>query len=304
MAEAMNKNKTSQFQSEFSRLNFNNEEAKQYSPATMAAAKKFKRFLGKRLKPEPMFNEKLLPNTSSLNKEHSNHIDFKYQSLTAPNSPYLNRGILSEASPKEEAKESRSKQMINAAVIPCTITLKVPGDQERTITTSLREPNRYSSQVRNSASYMKESAETGKKEGRAVELATDKTSNFQQENNCKEDQPDETIHKYTYKSQAHNPLSDQDSSKCRQNQAMVSSPEKGVHQPKTDTTCDQSCLGKEPTLSGDSEMAALSPIHRLLERNAVRPAGPGSNSEETMASVPCSKLTSVRRPNQVTSGWI
>ena len=108
----------------------------------MAAAKKFKKFLGNRLKPEPTC-VKLLPSSSSLNKENDNHIDFKYQSLTAPNSPYLNRGILSETSPKKESKEARTKQMINAAVIPCTITLKVPGDQKRTITTSSKEPNRY-----------------------------------------------------------------------------------------------------------------------------------------------------------------
>merc|ERR1719186_1489257 len=122
----------------------------------MAAAKKFKRFLGKRIKPEPSFGEKLLPSGSHSNKENDNHMDFKYQSLTAPNSPYLNRGILSDTSPKKEIKEALNNQMINAAVIPCTITLKVPGDQKRTITTSSREPNRYSSKIRNSTSYIKE----------------------------------------------------------------------------------------------------------------------------------------------------
>ena len=54
MADVMNK--TSHFQSDFSRLHFSNEETKQYSPAPMAAAKKFKFSL----KPEPTFSEKLL----------------------------------------------------------------------------------------------------------------------------------------------------------------------------------------------------------------------------------------------------
>ena len=299
MAEAMNKNKTSQFQSDFSRLNFSNEEAKQYSPATMAAAKKFKKFLGNRLKPEPTFSEKLLPSSSSLNKENDNHIDFKYQSLTAPNSPYLNRGILSETSPKKESKEARTKQMINAAVIPCTITLKVPGDQKRTITTSSKEPNRYSSKIRNSMSHLKEAAGMKNKEKNGGLDQSNKRSHCQLANNCEEDKRDGKIHKYSNYSH-----SDLGNDVCRQNQTMASSPGKGVHPAGTDIACDKSSPGKDQNPSGESEMAALSPIHRLLERNAIRSSVSASAPAEAATNASCSKLTSVRRPNQVTSGWI
>ena len=300
MAEAMNKNKTSQFKSDFSRLNFSNEEAKHYSPATMAAAKKFKKFLGNRLKPEPTFSEKLIPSSSSLNKENDNHIDFKYQSVTAPNSPYFNRGILSETSPKKESKEARTKQMINAAVIPCTITLKVPGDQKRTIMTSSKEPNRYSSKIRNSMSYMKEAAGMKNKEENGGLDTSNKISHGHLANNCDEEKRDGKIHKYSNYSH-----SDHGGDVCRQNQTMGSSQGKGVHPPGTDLACDKSSPVKDQNPSGESEMAALYPIHRkILERNAIRSSVSASAPADAVINASCQKLTSVRRPNQVTSGWI
>ena len=83
-----------------------------------------------------------------------------------------------------------------------------------------------------------------------------------------------------------------------------SSPGKGVHPAGTDIACDKSSPGKDQNPSGESEMAALSPIHRLLERNAIRSSVSASAPAEAATNASCSKLTSVRRPNQVTSGWI
>ena len=73
MAEAMHKSKNNQ-------INFGStsDANKQYSPATMAAAKKFKRFLGKHLRPEQDSEDSC-----------DNHI--KYNSITAPNSPLAGR---------------------------------------------------------------------------------------------------------------------------------------------------------------------------------------------------------------------
>ena len=305
MAEAMNKNKSSQFQSEFSRLNLDNDEANQYSPATMAAAKKFKRFLGKRLKPEPTFGEKLLPNAPSINKENDNHIDFKYQSLTAPNSPYLNRGILSESSPKKESTEQLKKQMMSAAMIPCTITLKVPGgDQGSTITTSSREAKGHSSEIRNSISYIKDmTGNKSKEENGGVLDQFNKSNNkysFQElANNIEENGKDGRIQKYTNYSSPSNQQADQ----SRKTMSSVSSPGKDVNQGETDLTHHNS--HSEKNFPEDKDCKALSPIHRLLERNAIRnAAGALTTPDKTLPNTSCSKLTSVRRPNQVTSGWI
>ena len=123
--------------------------------------------------------------------------------------------------------------------------------------------------------------------------------NSQITNNMEENGNDGKIYKYTnYSSPC-----EQRADRSRQTDPTVSSPGKGVHQGGTDLTHHQSHTEKD--LPGDKEMAALSPIHRLLERNAIRnAAGTISAPDETPPNAPCSKLTSVRRPNQVTSGWI
>ena len=131
---------------------------------------------------------------------------------------------------------------------------------------------------------------------------SNKKFSFPLENNYDEETQEGRIYKYTNYSQTPNSPSDHGGDQCRQNQPAVSSPGKGVHQAGTDLAHDQSSPGMDKSLSGDSEMAALSPIHRLLERNALRSAGAVTPPDETAAT--CSKLTSVRRPNQVTSGWI
>ena len=118
-------------------------------------------------------------------------------------------------------------------------------------------------------------------------------------NNNEEDNWDGKIHKYWNYSH-----SDHSGDVFRQNQTMHISPEKGVHSAGTDLACDKYSLGKDKNPSGESEMAALCPIHRLLERNAIRSSVSASAPAEATTNTSCSKLTLVRRPNQVTSGLI
>ena len=189
--------------------------------------------------------------------------------------------------------------MFNAAVIPCTITLKVPGDQKRTIMTSSKEPNRYSSKIRNSMSYMKEAAGMKNKEENGGLDPSNNRSHCHLANNCDEDKRDGKIHKYSNYSH-----SDHGGDVCRQNQTMGNSPGIGVHPAGTDLACDKSSPGKDQNPSGECEMAVLSPIYRLLEKNVIRSSVSASAPAEATPNASCSKFTSVGRPNQVTSGWI
>ena len=149
--------------------------------------------------------------------------------------------------------------------------------------------------------YIKDVTEIKNKEenGEAPDQLNNKNSFHQLANNCKENGKDGRIHKYTNYSSP----GDQRVDQSRQTQPSVSSPEKGVHQGGTDLTQHQSYSEKD--IPGDKDMKALSPSNRLLERNAIRnAAGTITTPDKTLPNTSCSKLTSVRRPNQVTSGWI
>merc|ERR1711997_1238281 len=84
-------------------------DASSYSPATLAAAKKFKRFLGKHLRPE-----------SGEVELGSNHI--KYSTITVPVSPTNNiTGLDTEAGVLTNSSEANLEMM--KTVLPCSITL-------------------------------------------------------------------------------------------------------------------------------------------------------------------------------------
>ena len=148
-------------------------------------------------------------------------------------------------------------------------------------------------------SYMKEAAGMKNKEENGGLDPSNNRSHCHLANNYEEDNRDGKIHKYwNYLN------SDHSGDACRQNQTMDSSPEKGVHPAGTDLACDKYSLGKDMNPSGESEMAVLCPIHRLLEINAIRSSVSASGPAEAATNASCSKLTLVRRPNQVTSGLI
>ena len=129
MADAINKNsKSNKINSQLNHIQFSNEETINYSPATITAAKKFKRSLGHKAARES--NGKRASSVRKENGPINNH------SLKRPvrEKKTANLGgrtaILGEDSPSAGAKEDGvNAQMLNAAVIPCTITLNVPADR-------------------------------------------------------------------------------------------------------------------------------------------------------------------------------
>ena len=128
MADAINKNsKSNKMNSQLNHIQFSNEESINYSPATITAAKKFKRSLVHKKTGET--NGK---RASSVRKENGRAVSLK-KTGSSPNSRGIGRtAILANdsppltSSPSAGAKEGMNTQMLNAAVIPCTITLNVP----------------------------------------------------------------------------------------------------------------------------------------------------------------------------------
>merc|ERR1712150_256114 len=110
-------------------IQFSNEESINYSPATITAAKKFKRSLGHKARLAESNGKH-----SSVRKENgpmSNNSSKKGLKKTpSPNSRGGRKAILGnpeQSTPTSpHAKERVNTQMLNAAVIPCTITLNVP----------------------------------------------------------------------------------------------------------------------------------------------------------------------------------
>ena len=134
MADAINKNsKSNKINSQLNHIQFSNEETINYSPTTITAAKKFKRSLGHKAARAAETNGKRAPvrkengpvNNNSLKRPAS------LKKTGSPNSRGGRTAILGEpASPSAGAKDGGlNTQMLNAAVIPCTITLNVPADR-------------------------------------------------------------------------------------------------------------------------------------------------------------------------------
>ena len=130
MADAINKNsKSNKINSELNHIQFSNEESINYSPATITAAKKFKRSLGHKARLAESNGKH-----SSARKENgpmSNNSSKKGLKKTpSPSSRGGRKAILGnpeQSTPTSpHAKERVNTQMLNAAVIPCTITLNVP----------------------------------------------------------------------------------------------------------------------------------------------------------------------------------
>ena len=130
MADAINKNsKSNKINSELNHIQFSNEESINYSPATITAAKKFKRSLGHKARLAESNGKH-----SSVRKENgpmSNNSSKKGLKKTpSPSSRFGRKAILGnpeQSTPTSpHAKERVNTQMLNAAVIPCTITLNVP----------------------------------------------------------------------------------------------------------------------------------------------------------------------------------
>lgn len=123
MAEAIHK-KNYKSTPALNHIKFQNEGSIDYSPATILAAKKFKRYLGKRLKPPTR------ENTQDCKQSRSN--DVAKKSMSNPASPFTGRGILASAEslPSSPAnhlqKGRRGSQMLSSSAHPCTITLNVP----------------------------------------------------------------------------------------------------------------------------------------------------------------------------------
>ena len=133
MADAINKNsKSNKINSQLNHIQFSNEETINYSPATITAAKKFKRSLGHKARAAETNGRR-----ASMRKENGpvNNNSFKravnLRKTGSPNSRGGRTAILdsSPTSPSAGAKEGLNTQMLNAAVIPCTITLNVPADR-------------------------------------------------------------------------------------------------------------------------------------------------------------------------------
>ena len=154
MADAINKNsKSNKMNSQLTQLNhiqFSNEESINYSPATITAAKKFKRSLGHKARAAETNGKR----ASSVRKENgpvNNNSSKRPVSLkkrgSSPNSRGGRTAILANdsttplTSPSAGAKEGMNTQMLNAAVIPCTITLNVPAENNVAAKTDSEEEN-------------------------------------------------------------------------------------------------------------------------------------------------------------------
>ena len=132
MADAINKNsKSNKINSQLNHIQFSNEETINYSPATITAAKKFKRSLGHKARAAETNGKR-----ASVRKENGpvNNNSFKRPvSSRKTGSPNSRTAILGKdstpTSPSVGSKEQGvNTQMLNAAVIPCTITLNVPAE--------------------------------------------------------------------------------------------------------------------------------------------------------------------------------
>ena len=132
MADAINKNsKSNKINSQLNHIQFSNEETINYSPATITAAKKFKRSLGHKARTAETNGKQ-----ASVRKENGpvNNNSFKRPvSSRKTGSPNSRTAILGKdstpTSPSVGSKEQEvNTQMLNAAVIPCTITLNVPAE--------------------------------------------------------------------------------------------------------------------------------------------------------------------------------
>ena len=132
MADAINKNsKSNKINSQLNHIQFSNEETINYSPATITAAKKFKRSLGHKARAAETNGKR-----ASMRKENGpvNNNSFKRPvSSRKTGSPNSRTAILGKdstpTSPSVGSKEQGvNTQMLNAAVIPCTITLNVPAE--------------------------------------------------------------------------------------------------------------------------------------------------------------------------------
>ena len=129
MAEAINKNsKSNQINQQLNHIQFSNEESMAaYSPATITAAKKFKRSLS--AKPTEQTNGRRATVT-----QENGPMGLAQQASIKASPRSRGRGVLSsDTSPPPSTTGTRdalNAQMLSAAVIPCTITLNVPAERK------------------------------------------------------------------------------------------------------------------------------------------------------------------------------
>ena len=145
MADAINKNsKSNKLNSQLNHIQFSNEETINYSPATITAAKKFKRSLGHKAQLKSETNGK----RASQRKENGPTNNFSSKRTASVRKTPISNSRGGKAGNEHSrspstcspgtggAKDVVNTQMLNAAVIPCTITLNVPATENNALANS------------------------------------------------------------------------------------------------------------------------------------------------------------------------